>query len=119
MSRRRRFPRGPQRGRPLQILSANVNKSGIAHATVLQRAFELDVDILLVQEPFTCWEDTRRITKSHPAFNAMAPSQDWTQRPRVLTYARKDRQHLQVTSDPSFPTHPDIMAVTVQGLNPA
>ena len=103
----------------MRILSANVNRSGAVHATVLQLAYEQGVDVLFVQEPWLHGEEARRLPKHHPAFNTLSPTQQWTDRPRVMTYARKDRLHLQVTADQSFPEHPDVMAVNVFGLRPA
>src|SRR3954451_10021691 len=104
--------------RPLRIVSANVNSSGPAHMTLLQLAYENDADVVLVQEPSTHWEDTRRLTKTHPGFSTLPPTHDWSEKPRVMTYARKDRLELQISADPAFPAHSDVMAIEVSGLRP-
>ena len=69
----------------------NVNRSGYAQLTALELALEENVDILLVQERCLHWEDSRKITKSHPQFNTLTPSRDWTRSPRNMTYVRKKR----------------------------
>lgn len=46
---------------------------------------------MLVQEPWTYPDRSRRTTKTHPGFLTFAPLPDWTDRPRVMTYTRKGR----------------------------
>jgi len=35
-----------------------------------------------------------------------------------MTYVRRDRKALQISTDPNFPPHPDAMAIIVVGLRP-
>ncbi|KAF7443221.1 Exo endo phos 2 domain containing protein [Pyrenophora tritici-repentis] len=67
------------------------------HATPTQtnaeRAWEADIDIVCIQEPFTL---TGTRTSTHPGFHMISPVISWnnpttwgTDRPRVLTYTRK------------------------------
>jgi ribonuclease HI len=84
----------------LQIMQANVGKGGPAHEAALNLAYERDIDILLIQEPWIHRELSRRISKKHPAFNCFISIEKWDKQPRVLTYVRK---------------HPQIRAYTVPG----
>jgi ribonuclease HI/endonuclease/exonuclease/phosphatase family metal-dependent hydrolase len=119
MPGKHRYP-GHPRGRDdtLRIASANVNRCNKNHTATLQAAFEQNIDILLIQEPWIHKrEPQRRITKWADAFETLLPVSDWTiNNPRVMTYIRRERLALQATTDPSFPEHPDVMAVNIAGV---
>jgi hypothetical protein len=62
---------------------------------MLQTAYEQDIDVLCVQEP---WTQAPTRTQNHPGYDCYAPVDNWEQdneeeynaiRPRVLTYIRK------------------------------
>lgn len=74
---------------PLKLLQINVGKGGTNHESALTRAFEEKIDILLIQEPYLFSDLQRRITKRHPSYECFSPTDDWSIRPRVLTYLRK------------------------------
>lgn len=83
-----------QAPRDLQICWANLRRGGPQHDSILNLAFEAGIDVLCVQEPWTC---TGTRTKSHPAYHKFAPQDTWDWevneqkeeiRPRVLTYVR-------------------------------
>jgi hypothetical protein len=44
---------------------------------------------LLVQELYIYHDRERRITKRYPSYECFTPTDDWSSRPRVLTYLRK------------------------------
>lgn len=75
---------------PFNILSVNLGRSSTAHEIALNIAFDLKVDVLLIQEPYIFRDISRRISKKHPAFECFSPTDHWSVRPRVLTYTRKD-----------------------------
>ncbi|KAI1002024.1 hypothetical protein K3495_g6179 [Podosphaera aphanis] len=74
----------------LKILSANVGRSSVAHELALQFAFQIRADLLLVQEPCVAKDLTRKITWKHPSFECFTPADDWSIRPRVMSYSRKN-----------------------------
>ena len=106
-----RLPRRAER-QPLLILSANVNRTETAHFTLLEEACRTKADIVLVQEPWTGSDPERRMTKRHPAYHSLTGWEDWTVRPRVATYARKDRAGLRCDLARGTP-HPDVAELDV------
>ena len=73
----------------IKILSVNVGRSSNAQQIALQNAFDSRIDLLLIQEPYVSFDTARRITCRHPSFECYSPVNDWTVRPRVITYANK------------------------------
>lgn len=90
MSEQTPVPRGSDMD--LRIFQANVRHAGPCHDAALSIAFETNCDIVALQEP---WIDTnqlcKRITKTHPQYQVFCPLTEWTIRPRVLTYIRRNR----------------------------
>lgn len=82
--------RRPQHKRHITVMQANVAKTGAFHDAALNRAWDARIDAVLLQEPWTTTRPGRRITKTHPGYEAFSPLEDWTDRPRVITYIRKD-----------------------------
>src|SRR5882762_2924947 len=80
------------RTRTLQVMQVNVGKGGATHDIALSLAHENHFDVLLVQEPWVHQDRARRITKKHPNYRCYTPTENWEQRPRVLTYLRKTPQ---------------------------
>lgn len=74
----------------VKILSINVARSTAAHTLSLETAFRSNIDILLVQEPYIHRDVSRRITCTHPAFESFTPTDDWSNRPRVITYTKRN-----------------------------
>lgn len=79
----------------LQILQINVARSDAAQDAVLQ-LIEQGFHVLLIQEPYISHDHTRRLTRRHPSFRLFAPVEDWSHRPRALTYVIK---HLQLRAE--------------------
>lgn len=75
---------------PYRILSINVGRSSTAQEIALNIACDSNIDVLLIQEPYIFRDISRKITKKHPAFECFSPTDNWSVRPRVLTYTRKD-----------------------------
>lgn len=84
MPSRRRRP-----ARPLTILQVNVGRGATPHEIALSLANDSLIDIVLIQEPYIFADRTRRISKSHPTYESFTPSDNWTARPRVISYVRK------------------------------
>ncbi|POS81735.1 hypothetical protein EPUL_005617, partial [Erysiphe pulchra] len=76
----------------LKFMSINVGRGGATHDIALARACELQLDVLLVQEP---WWSGR--TKSHPYFDRHIPYAVANTRPRAITYTRKDTAKIDAT----------------------
>ena len=96
----------------LQILQLNVGRNWEAHESALQLAFENNCHAVLIQEPWIFTDRSRRISKHHPSFHQLAPTEDWSARPRVLTYIRK-HPHLKAELAPFGPSSRDILAVQI------
>ena len=81
------------RNSQLQISWSNVARSSPCHIAALQLAWDAEIDVICIQEPFT-FVGTK--TSSHPGYNMISPVVSWNDpqtleqdRPRVLTYIRK------------------------------
>ena len=96
----------------LQILQLNVGRNWEAHETALQLAFENNCHAILIQEPWVLSDRSRRLSKHHPSFHQLAPIEDWSARPRVLTYIQK-HPHLKAELVPFGPPSRDILAVQI------
>ena len=73
----------------LQIMQVNVGRGGAANDLALAIAFEEDIDILLIQEPWIGADLERKLAKRHKSYEAYAPGEAWKERPRVITYVRR------------------------------
>ena len=96
----------------LQILQLNVGRSWEAHETALQLAFENNCHAVLIQEPWIFTDRSRRLSKHHPSFHQFTSTEDWSSRPRTLTYIRK-HPHLKAEPFPLNTTSRDITAVQI------
>ena len=86
--------KGTQRGcqnphQFLRFISINVGRGGITHDIALARPCELQLDVVLIQEP---WWSGR--TKSHPFFDRHIPHCSNETRPRAITYTKKDPRNI-------------------------
>ena len=68
-----------------------MGRGGEAHEIALALGHEQKFDVILIQEPYIFRERQRRITKRHPAYECFTSMDDWSTRPRVLTYLRKGK----------------------------
>ena len=105
--------------RPLRVCWANVGRSSPCHITILEVAFQRGIDVVCVQEPFTCANSR---TSTHPGFRHFAPISTWntpsatgSERPRVMTYVRKNR-HLHYQTRESL-NHQDLVWVVVNRVS--
>ena len=80
----------------LKILQVNVGRGGVANDLALQYAFVKECDLVLIQEPWIGKDLDRRISKKHIGFQAYAPEDQWSDRPRVLTYVKRNLQGIQI-----------------------
>ncbi|KJZ68077.1 hypothetical protein HIM_12533 [Hirsutella minnesotensis 3608] len=112
----------PHHGSPFTrfgLLAArlNVGKIPSAHDTALVLADSERYDIVLLQEPWTGLKDGRCLTKTHPAYDAFSPANDWDDRdtrPRVMTYVRRSAGLVVDQKRPA--TTRDILWLTVNGI---
>ncbi|KAI1002492.1 hypothetical protein K3495_g5712, partial [Podosphaera aphanis] len=68
-------------------MSINVGRGGATQDIALSRAYELGVDVLLIQKPL--WRKRTKTTKSHPGYTCHIPCGGIDIRPRTVTYTRK------------------------------
>src|SRR6266536_4964022 len=79
----------------LTFFQHNIHKQDSVHQTVLEQAFQQQVDIVLLQEPYVGGNEvTGFYTLPHPNYTLVLPQQGFSLsnipiRPRVLTYVRK------------------------------
>lgn len=86
------------------IAQANVARSPLAHSLLLQSAFCSKVDVVLVQEPWVSPTLARKMTKWYKAYTTLSSTDHWNTRPRVMAYARRDRQDLRLDLAPTIST---------------
>jgi hypothetical protein len=101
--------------RPLSVLQVNTARGSTSHELALEFAFNSLIDVVFIQEPYIFSDRSRRITKKHSAYEAFIPQDDWTARPRVITYVRKGNG-LQISQLRPFPTR-DIVYLQLQTRN--
>ena len=70
----------------LKIMQVNVKRSSAANDLALTHTLENQYDILLVQKPCIGANLDRQLSKKHNGFQAYAPEEVRTDRPRVMTY---------------------------------
>lgn len=70
-------------------MSINVGRGGTTHDIALSRAYEMGIDVVLMQEP---WWSSR--TKSHPGFHCHIPHGGPSVRPRAVTYTRRNEKKI-------------------------
>ena len=105
----------------LRILQANLNKSQIPTESTLQRAIELSIDIIVVQEPWLVGYSKSPLDYSgarsvaHSSFVQILPSLPHpSTRPRVLLYVSRFLQaQVNPIQDFFFPD-PDFLIVSVK-----
>ena len=108
-----------QRPRDLRIGWVHVGKRSPCHIAALQIAYDNDLDVLCVQEPYTC-NNTR--TSTHPGFSHHQPVHEWINpfqergtRPRVMTYTRIGAE-LQLAPRLSLENR-DLLWIDVNGIS--
>lgn len=78
----------PQNRQTLQVMQINVGRREPANNLALAIAFEKNIDILLIQEPWIGADLERKLAKRHKGYLAYAPGEDWKERPRVINFIR-------------------------------
>ena len=100
-----------------KVLQVNLNRSALATESALQVAVELNIDLIIVQEP---WTIPRKIgstdyqgTKSiiYQSFSQILLA-DLTLRPRVLVYTSKSFRPI-VSLAKESPLDPDILVIGI------
>ena len=117
MNYRTHFPNNNRQKKSLRVYQANVGKGPEAHDTALALAYMEKFDIVLLQEPWSKWEDGRCETKTHPAYKTFSPITFWdstSTRPRVMTYLS---HNLEVDANQIRPIETrDILWVTTNNI---
>lgn len=92
----------------IKILSVNVSRSSIAQLIALQNSLDAHIDFLLVQEPYTSSDTEQRVICKCPSFECYSPVNDWSIRPRVVTYAKNNSNITHYQERPLFTTEQGI-----------
>ena len=96
-------------------MSINVGRGGQSHDIALSRAYELGVDVVLIQEPL--WKKITNEIKSHPGYDCHIPHGGVNARPRALTYTLINRRIYSATQIfPCDPLTADCCWVLVNGV---
>ncbi|CCU79231.1 reverse transcriptase, putative [Blumeria hordei DH14] len=92
---------------PLRLLQINVCRGPSSHELALTFANEERFDIVLIQESYIYTDRQRQITKFNFNYECFTPTDDWSSRPRVLTYIRKGAglQAVRALLSLTFPGH--------------
>ena len=99
----------------ISFMSINVGRGGQTHDIALSRAYELGVDVVLIQEP--SWKKATKETKSHPGYDCHIPHGGVNVRPRAVTYTLIDRRiHSATQIFPSDSLTADYCWVVVNGV---
>ena len=95
----------------------NVGKGGPNMDIALQQAWEAEVHVVMVQEPWTMRRNGDFITKSHTGFDSFVPFGNTAarSRPRAITFVRKGLQAAQISPSSSSQSS-DYCFVQVCGL---
>lgn len=100
----------------LKIFQANIARGQTNHDLALALASAESVDVIILQEPWILPDLEKKITKRHHEYDIFSPLDNWTLRPRVLTYIRRGRglQPTQIRPSDSA----DICWVSILGVTP-
>src|ERR1700722_9851134 len=74
-----------------KVGQCNTRHSSNVHDALLSLAYENDIDVILVQEPWVHSELDLRRTRAHSGYRAVVAEGIWKERPRVVTYVRLGR----------------------------
>ena len=100
----------------VKILQVNLNRSAPATESALQIAIELQVDLVVVQEPYIIQDSqdyTTTRSTAHQTFTQILPRDNGNGlRPRTLVYVSKTFHPL-VSLATSSPTDPDLLAIDI------
>ena len=114
----RRHQQSSLPSKELRVCWANVGRSSPCHIIILEVAFQKGMDVVCVQEPFTC---ANLRTSTYPGFRHLAPISTWdtpsaagSACPRVITYVRK-RHHIKLQTRESL-NYRELLWVVVNGV---
>src|SRR4051812_28668782 len=88
----------------IRVTQINVDRSDIALEIALEKDYEEETDMILVQEPWH--HGSKRRSKAHPNYTAFPPNDKG--RHRVITYVQKDieaYQYLDIESNDMIEVH--------------
>lgn len=70
-------------------MQANVGRGADAHRLALQLAYKNNIDVLVIQEPWTLRDLSAKRSVTCPSFMIFSSLSNWCTRPKVLTYVPK------------------------------
>jgi hypothetical protein len=93
----------------IKVLQINVNRSGPTTENVLQMAIEMDIKVLVIQEPWVIAGNNNRKYRSiiYPSYFQILPNYG-TLRPRTLFYVARE---LQASLAQNSPSDPDCLII--------
>ena len=101
----------------LKVLQVNLNRNSSATESALQLAIELDIQLILIQEPWIIYNEDNNLYRSvnHPGFIQILPPNP-QYRPRTLAYITKSIIS-QVSLAPESPSDPDLLILNIKNIN--
>lgn len=98
----------------LRVMQVNLNRNAAATESALQLAVELDIGLVLVQEPWLTSPAAGQSTRSinHPSFGQILPACPPGTRPRTLAYFSRSRK-LEIDLRPDLLADPDVQVLDV------
>lgn len=97
----------------LEVLQIHTGRSWASHEAALNLAHEHHFDVVLIQEPWVHRDSSRRLTKKHPSYMIFSPVDNWSSRPRVMTYVKKDPRLQAYQLRGPWPSCRDIASIQV------
>lgn len=78
-----------EKGKTLWIMQVNVGRGGPVNDLALALAYEEQVGILLIQEPWIGANLERRLSKRHKSYQVYVLGEEWKEWPRVIICIRR------------------------------
>lgn len=99
----------------IRFLQANINKNSEATEALLNYAIEVNIDLVLIQEPWVVTSSNPSETRSinHPSFVQTLPVTPTDYRPRVVVYTSRSLKGTQVNYRADLFSSPDVMVLDI------
>src|SRR5580658_1958366 len=108
----------PEGNKTMKIVQHNLNRQREALFSLFETCKEKEVDVILLQEPYTPKINNQHIFIQHPNFYTIPPSRgSMVLRPRVLVYIRRNTP-FQINPRYDLTEDLDMQIIEVEGEEP-
>lgn len=99
----------------IRVLQVNLNRNAQATEAVLELAKELNISLILVQEPWLIspLDPKERRSINHPSFGQILPVTPTDYRPRTIVYYSRNLRKTQINYREDLYPSPDIMVLDI------